>query len=94
VILNKSRRTANYSSTDFVAHAGIPTLIDAKHAISHNKIIVIDAQTVITGSFNFTKAAEESNTENMLIVRDLELAKRYADNWRAHERHSERYEGR
>ena len=94
VILDKSQRTANYSSADFVAHGGIPTLIDAKHAIAHNKVIIVDGQTVITGSFNFSNAAEESNAENLLILRDPELARRYTENWRVHEKHSERYEGR
>ena len=94
VILDKSQRTANYSSADFVAHGGIPTLIDAKHAIAHNKVIIVDGQTVITGSFNFSNAAEESNAENLLILRDPELARRYTENWKKHEGHSERYEGR
>ena len=39
---------------------GIPALIDANHAIAHNKIMIIDG-AVITGSFNFTKAAEKKN---------------------------------
>ena len=39
----------------------MPTFIDAKHAIAHNKIMIIDGQTIITGSFNFTKAAEQNN---------------------------------
>src|SRR5580704_6731654 len=58
VILDKSQRTEKYSEADFTAHAGIPTFIDAKHAIAHNKIMVIDAHEILTGSFNFTKAAE------------------------------------
>jgi len=41
VILDKSQRTEKYSSADFVSHAGIPTFIDSKHAIAHNKIMVI-----------------------------------------------------
>ena len=49
VILDKSQRTEKYSSADFVAHAGILTLIDAKHAIAHNKVMVIDGETVLTG---------------------------------------------
>jgi phosphatidylserine/phosphatidylglycerophosphate/cardiolipin synthase-like enzyme len=51
VILDKSQRTEKYSSADFLANQGIPTKIDANHAISHNKIIIIDGETVITGSF-------------------------------------------
>jgi len=36
----------------------MPVKIDVIHAIAHNKIMIIDGETVITGSFNFTKAAE------------------------------------
>jgi phosphatidylserine/phosphatidylglycerophosphate/cardiolipin synthase-like enzyme len=94
VILDKSQRTEKYSSADFVQHAGIPVWIDAKHAIAHNKVMVIDGETVITGSFNFTTSAEDRNAENLLVIRSPELAKTYADNWRAHFGHSERYEGK
>ncbi len=94
VILDKSQRTAKYSSADFVAHAGIPTFIDAKHSIAHNKIIVIDGATVLTGSFNFTKAAEEKNAENLLVIRDKAVAEKYTANWQAHVEHSENYAGR
>jgi phosphatidylserine/phosphatidylglycerophosphate/cardiolipin synthase-like enzyme len=38
VILHKSQRTEQYSEADFVANEGIPTQIDGKHAIAHNKI--------------------------------------------------------
>lgn len=54
MILDKSQRTERYSSADFVAHAGIPTFIDARHAIAHNEVMVIDGETVLTGSCNFT----------------------------------------
>ena len=56
--------------------------------------MVIDGETVITGSFNFTKAAQEQNAENVLIVRDQVLAGRYAQNWQAHAQHSQPYIGR
>jgi phosphatidylserine/phosphatidylglycerophosphate/cardiolipin synthase-like enzyme len=93
-ILDKSQRTEHYSEADFLAHAGIPVLIDDKHQIAHNKIMVIDANTVITGSFNFTKAAEEHNAENLLVIKNRELAARYTENWNAHAQHSVPYSGR
>ena len=92
VILDKSQRSEKYSSADYVLHAGIPMFIDAKHAIAHNKVMVIDGATVITGSFNFTKAAETSNAENLLVIRSPELAAKYAANWQTHLEHSEKYE--
>ena len=94
IILDKSQRTQRYSSADLVANAGIPTLIDPAHAIAHNKIMIIDGRTVITGSFNFTKAAEEKNAENLLVIQDSKLASRYTKNWQVHASHSEKYTGR
>jgi phosphatidylserine/phosphatidylglycerophosphate/cardiolipin synthase-like enzyme len=94
VMLDKSQRTQKYSSADFVAHAGIPTSIDARHAIAHNKIMIIDGHTIITGSFNFTVAAETSNAENLLVIRSAELAETYLANWKSHRAHAEAYAGR
>jgi len=91
VILDKSQRTDKYSSATFFYNAGIPVKIDAKHAIAHNKVMIIDGETVITGSFNFTKKAEENNAENLLIIHDKKLAERYTKNWREHAGHSEVY---
>jgi len=68
--------------------------MDAKHAIAHNKIMIIDSATVITGSFNFTKAAQQSNAENLLVLRDAAAAAKYEANWNIHVRHSEPYAGR
>lgn len=95
VILDKSQETQNYSELDFFFNQGIPVRIDDRHAIAHNKIILIDDTTIITGSFNFSKAAEESNAENLLIIKDhLDLARKYAENYAAHREHSPPYQGR
>jgi len=56
--------------------------------------MVIDGKTVLTGSFNFTKAAEDENAENLLVIQDPALAAKYAANWQAHLRHSEAYQGK
>jgi phosphatidylserine/phosphatidylglycerophosphate/cardiolipin synthase-like enzyme len=92
VILDKSQKTEKYSEADFVAHHGIPVLIDSRHAINHNKVMIVDGRTVVTGSFNFTKSAEENNAENLVIIRDAAIAGKYAANWREHAAHSEPYE--
>jgi phosphatidylserine/phosphatidylglycerophosphate/cardiolipin synthase-like enzyme len=94
VILDKSQTTQEYSSATFLYNSGIPTKIDAQHAIAHNKVIILDGETVITGSFNFTNAAEENNAENLLIIHDKRLAERYGRNWQEHAQHSEVYVGR
>ena len=56
--------------------------------------MIIDSEVVITGSFNFSKSAEESNAENLLIINSYELAGKYIENWKKHEDHSEEYKGK
>ena len=94
-VLDKSQRTEQYSSADFVAHAGIETHIDAEHAIAHNKVMLIDGHTLITGSFNFTSNAENNNAENLLIIHDVaDLYSAYQQNFQHHLEHSQAYTGR
>lgn len=96
VILDKSQKTDRYSSAIFLTNAGIPVWIDDKVAIAHSKVMIIDDNTVITGSFNFTGSAQRRNAENVLIIRDRELAAKYARNWesRKHLSHSYRVSDR
>jgi phosphatidylserine/phosphatidylglycerophosphate/cardiolipin synthase-like enzyme len=93
-VLDRSQRAEKYTSATFLANSGIPTFIDDAHAIAHNKIMIIDQVTVITGSFNFTKAAEERNAENLLILKSKDLARWYLENWHRHRGHSVSYQGR
>jgi phosphatidylserine/phosphatidylglycerophosphate/cardiolipin synthase-like enzyme len=82
VVLDKSQRTAKYTSATFLANMGVPTRINDKYAIMHNKYMVIDGKDVQQGSFNYSKAAEKKNAENVLVIKDTqELAKKYLDNW-------------
>ncbi len=95
IILDKSQKSEQYSGADYVANSGIPTMIDSAHQIAHNKIMLIDGQTIITGSFNFTKNAEENNAENLLILRGRpDLYQAYENNFRQHYGHSQPYQGR
>jgi len=64
-----------------LASAGIPVLVDTVPGLMHNKIMVIDSETVLTGSFNYTWGAEHWNAENLLVVHDPALAAEYLGNW-------------
>jgi len=91
VVLDKSQPHAKGGKIDMLVDAGIPVMIDKKHAIAHNKVIIIDGVTVLTGSFNFTNAAEDKNAENLLVIRDKVVARKYRNNWNSHSKHSEAY---
>src|SRR5262249_3515774 len=74
IILDHSNETEEYSDLPYLLSEGLEPLIDSHHPIAHNKVMVIDRRTVITGSFNFTHQAENENAENLLILshyRDL-----------------------
>lgn len=82
------------SKVPTVAAGGVPVFVDSRHDSAHNKVMVIDAgsasPSVITGSFNFTHAAQFKNAENLLIFRgNRELTAAYLENWRRHREHSQ-----
>lgn len=88
VILDKSNTTAKATEEWFVLSHGVAVRIDSRHAIAHSKVMIIDGETIISGSFNFTTAAEEHNSENLLVISDEMLAAKYLANFRVHEAHS------
>jgi phosphatidylserine/phosphatidylglycerophosphate/cardiolipin synthase-like enzyme len=93
VIADREQAGANPAVVRDIARAGIPLLVDAQHAAAHNKIIIIDAGyadcAVITGSFNFTYAAQHRNAENALVLRgNPPLCDAYFKNWRRHQLHA------
>jgi phosphatidylserine/phosphatidylglycerophosphate/cardiolipin synthase-like enzyme len=83
VILDKSQysKEGKYRSSTYLLNNGVPVWIDNKVTIAHNKVMVIDNRTIITGSFNFTQSAQKRNAENLLIIEDEGLAQAYAENW-------------
>ncbi len=81
------------SKIEWLVEQGVLVWVDADHAAAHNKVMVIDngaaEALVITGSFNFTQAAQHRNAENLLILRgNPTLVEAYAANWRRHKIHS------
>ena len=66
--------------------SGVEVWLDGNFQAAHNKVIVIDAElphaTTITGSYNFTIAAQRSNAENVIVLRDHPaVARAYRENW-------------
>jgi len=85
VILDKSQEKARGSDADLISERGIPTYTDSAYRIAHDKVMIIDGSTIITGSFNFTKSAENYNAENLLVIsNDPPLADQYTVSWKTH----------
>ncbi|MCE9632854.1 MAG: phospholipase D family protein [Methylophilales bacterium] len=77
-----------------IAQAKIPVWLDGEHQSAHNKVMLIDVDmpqvVIITGSYNFTFAAQFKNAENVLLIRgNAKLAELYKQNWLRHQAHSQ-----
>lgn len=82
-----------HNQVSTVAALGVQVFVDSQHNSAHNKVMIIDAGTanaiVITGSFNFSHAAQHKNAENLLLFRrNQELTAAYLKNWMHHREHS------
>ena len=74
---------------DVLVRAGVGVSCDGRHPIHHNKVVIIDGEGVVTGSFNFSPSAEK-NAENTNWIRDAPaLAAIYRRVWDEHRAHSE-----
>lgn len=92
----RQAKNTEHSMVDEIAAAGVPTFFDNEHDSAHNKVMLIDSgganAVVITGSFNFTQAAQHRNAENLLLIRgNPPLSAAYLENWREHRAHAEPY---
>jgi phosphatidylserine/phosphatidylglycerophosphate/cardiolipin synthase-like enzyme len=82
IILDKSQYSHQYSSSRFFVQQSFDIRIDVSHAIFHDKIMIIDHNCVITGSFNFTRNAEQKNAENLLVLcGNADLVNLYEQDW-------------
>jgi len=88
IILDKSNVGYKYSGLAMMLEAKIPTTVDDSHAIAHNKVMIVDEAVVLTGSFNWTGAAQKSNAENLLVIKDVKIAALYLANWKLHKAHA------
>jgi len=81
ILLDKSNLKDKWSKRSVLVDSGVDVGIDEVSGIAHNKVMIIDEETVITGSYNFTRAAENRNTENVIIINDKLVANEYLQNW-------------
>jgi phosphatidylserine/phosphatidylglycerophosphate/cardiolipin synthase-like enzyme len=87
----QSKSGSRYSAATYLTNARIRVWVDSKVAIAHNKVMVVDGSVVITGSFNFTAAAQNHNAKNLLVISDPALATEYQTNWKSRQAVSQRY---
>ena len=72
VVMDHERLNGKYNAGTFLANNHVPMhASNPRYKIMHQKLMLVDGVTTLTGSFNFTTAAARSNAENVMILRNL-----------------------
>ncbi len=82
LLVDRSQYQAPKTQICRLIAVGIPVGIDKVPGIAHNKVMVIDDTYVLTGSFNWTVAAEKRNAENLLLIKDPKVNSLYKEEWK------------
>lgn len=88
VILDKSQLHVKGGVAQSLLAKSVPTWVDCKHAIAHNKIMIVDEIEVFTGSYNYSYAAEHTNAENLIVMTNASAVSIYEKNYNLHKAHS------
>lgn len=89
IVLDHSNEHEAYTDLHFFLEQGLVPVIDSHHAIAHNKVMILDNRTLLTGSFNFTQHAENDNAENLLVIKGHPaLVRTYKENFHMHKSHA------
>jgi phosphatidylserine/phosphatidylglycerophosphate/cardiolipin synthase-like enzyme len=78
-VFEKTQTAAGHSEYSKFHDAGLSVFLDANPRNMHHKVIVIDGEIVIAGSFNFSDSADRSNDENLLIIYNRSVAAKFEE---------------
>ena len=82
ITLNISQIKDPYSKCRILVHKGLNVKFHMGPGLMHDKFAVIDDHVVLTGSYNWTATAEKKNFENLLIIKDRDIAWKYTRQFR------------
>ncbi len=82
VVVEQSNENATGSQVAYLRGQGIDVVLDNNTYLMHHKFVIIDSEYVVTGSYNWTLSAEDRNDENVIIIRDREIAQLYEEEFR------------
>lgn len=85
VMLDAERSKAKASDGQRMSDAGIEVRLETAYENAHNKVMILDGALLISGSYNFTYAAQFKNAENIMLIKNApQLIAQYTQNWRNH----------
>ena len=78
-VVFEKQQVSQYSEYWELLESGVEVLNDSNSVYMHNKFAVIDGKIVLTGSYNWSQQATDRNDENLLIIRNSEIADKYKE---------------
>ncbi len=78
-IFEKRNALGRFSQYQRLKDFGMDIKLDDNPYSMHHKVFILDNQTVITGSMNPTESGDKKNDENILIIHNEEIAKKYVE---------------
>jgi phosphatidylserine/phosphatidylglycerophosphate/cardiolipin synthase-like enzyme len=82
-VFEKFQAGGKWSQFKRLKEFGIDVRLDNNSAFLHHKVFIIDNTTVVTGSYNPTSAGDNKNDENMIVIHDNSITKKYIDEFRS-----------
>lgn len=80
----RNRNKPSKKAMDFVTRYGVELRTNDHYHIHHDKTLIVDGNTVQTGSFNYAPSAEKVNSENVVVIRDMpEVSRQYVEHWQS-----------
>ncbi len=77
-VMEESQAKNNLGSDyERLLDSGMDVRLDGSPGNMHHKVLIIDEEIVVTGSYNFSRNAEETNDENTLVIYSPKVAAAY-----------------
>jgi len=78
-VFERTGSETRFSEYGKLKQAGLEVYQDGNPYVMHHKVFILDDDTVIFGSFNFSDNADKDNDENLLIVKDAGFARPFIE---------------
>ncbi len=87
LVLDRGKFEETQATRELLAAANFSfRLLRGRHGVGskmHHKFVILDGHTVLAGSYNWTLESEEENYDNLVILRDPQVARDYAREFEA-----------
>jgi phosphatidylserine/phosphatidylglycerophosphate/cardiolipin synthase-like enzyme len=77
VVIEEENAYGQGSDYQILRDAGVDVRLDGNPALMHHKFMIVDGEIMVTGSYNWSTAAEDRNDENFVVIRDEEVVDRF-----------------